>query len=151
MTTIQEYESLYARYRKAAGLTQERAAELLGVATRTLQAWERLETPVPNTRILSMVDIYGAQTLAIEHLRFTNVVAYELLPAVRELPVAQAVCQLLAAMRKLEDIHAGDQLLQIAADGRVDEIEQPEFEQLLVELEPLVGAVMALRYAKEEG
>lgn len=149
MTTIKDYDSLYARYRKAAGLTQERAAELLGVAVRTLQAWERLESPVPNARILAMVDVYSAPTLAIEHLRFTNVIAYELLPAVRELPVAQAVCQLLSAVRRLEEIHAGDQLLQIAADGRVDEIEKADYEQLLIELEPVMAAVMALRYARE--
>ena len=149
MTTIKDYDSLYARYRKAAGLTQERAAELLGVAVRTLQAWERLESPVPNARILAMVDVYSAPTLAIEHLRFTNVIAYELLPAVRELPVAQAVCQLLSAVRRLEEIHAGDQLLQIAADGRVDEIERPAMDELLTELEPVIAAVMSLRYARE--
>lgn len=149
MTTIQDYDSLYARYRKAAGLTQERAAELLGVATRTLQAWERLETPVPNARILSMMDVYAAPTLAIEHLRFTSVIAYELLPAVKAVPVAQAVCQLFSAIRRLEDIHAGDQLLQIAADGRIDEIERAEYDQLLIELEPVIGAVLSLKYARE--
>ena len=149
MTTSKEYESLYARYRKAAGLTQERAAELLGVAPRTLQAWERGESPVPNVRVLAMCDIYASPTLAIEHLRFTNVVAFELLPAVKEIPVAQAVCQLCSAIRKLEEIHAEDQLLEIAADGRVDTLERPSYDQLLIELEPIIGAVMALKYAKE--
>ena len=149
MTTSKEYESLYARYRKAAGLTQERAAELLGVATRTLQAWERGESPVPNVRVLAMCDVYASPTLAIEHLRFTNVVAFELLPAVKEIPVSQAVCQLCAAIRKLEEIHAEDQLLEIAADGRVDTLERPSYDQLLIELEPIIGAVMALKYAKE--
>lgn len=149
MTTIQEYDNLYARHRKAAGLTQERAAELLGVATRTLQAWERNESPVPNARVLSMVDIYASPTLAIEHLRFSNIIAYQLLPAVKEVPVAQAVCQLLASMRKLEEIHAEDQLLEIAADGRIDALERADFDGLLLDLEPVIAAVMALRYARE--
>lgn len=144
-----EYESLYARYRKAAGLTQERAAELLGVAVRTLAAWERGESTPPNVRVLSMVDIYSAPTLAIEHLRYSNIIAYDVLPAVRTQPLAQAVCGLMAAVRKLEAIHAEDRLLEIAADGRVDEIERADFDQLLIELEPVVTAVLSLKYAAE--
>ena len=145
----EQYESLYARYRKAAGLTQERAAELLGVAVRTLAGWERGESTPPNMRVLAMVDIYSAPTLAIEHLRYSNIIAYDVLPAVRRLPLAQAVCGLVASMKRLESLHAGDRLLEIAADGRVDEIEQTDFDQLLIELEPVVSAVLALRYAAE--
>ena len=145
------YESMYARYRKAAGITQECAAELLGVAPRTLQAWERGETTPPNARVLAMCDIYCAPTLAIEHLRFSIIIAYDVLPAVREIPVAQAVCQLVGAMRKVEEIHAEDRLLQIAADGKVDEIEKAEYDQLLIELEPVMAAVLNLRTARREG
>jgi transcriptional regulator with XRE-family HTH domain len=145
----ENYESLYARYRKAAGLTQERAAELLGVAPRTLAAWERGESTPPNIRVLAMVDIYCAPTLAIEHLRYTNIIAYDVLPAIRRAPLAQAVCGLMTAVRKLEALHAGDRLLEIAADGKVDEIEQADFEQILIELEPVVTAAMSLKYAVE--
>ena len=149
MTTSENYESLYARYRKGAGLTQEYAAELLGVAPRTLQAWERGESTPPNARVLAMCDIYCAPTLAIEHLRMTNIIAYDTLPAVKAVPVAQAVCALLAQIRKLQDLHAGDTLLQIAADGRIDEIERADYDQLLIELEPVVAAVLSLKYARE--
>ena len=146
-----EWESMYARYRKAAGRTQENAAELLGVAVRTLAAWERGESIPPDARVLSMVDLYGDPALAIEHLRFNSAIAREIIPPVPALPLPQAVCQLLSAIRKLEAVHAGDQLLEIAADGRVDELERPAFEQLLEDLEPIMAAVLALKYAKEEG
>lgn len=142
-------ESMYARHRNAAGITQERAAELLGVAVRTLQAWERGESTPPNARVLAMCDIYCSPTLAIEHLRYNSIIAYDVLPAVRAVPVAQAVCSLVSSIRKLEEIHAGDRLLEIAADGRVDEIERTDFEQLLIELEPVMAAVLSLRYAVE--
>ena len=144
-----DYESMYARHRNAAGMTQERAAELLGVAPRTLQAWERGESTPPNARVLAMCDIYCSPTLAIEHLRYSSIIAYDVLPAVKAVPVAQAVCQLLSAIRKLEEIHAGDKLLEIAADGKVDEIERADFEQLLIELDPIMAAVLSLRYAVE--
>lgn len=144
-----DYESMYARHRNAAGMTQERAAELLGVAPRTLQAWERGESTPPNARVLAMCDIYCSPTLAIEHLRYSSIIAYDVLPAVKAVPVAQAVCQLLSSIRKLEEIHAGDRLLEIAADGKVDEIEKADFDQLLIELDPIMAAVLSLRYAVE--
>ena len=144
-----DFQTMYARYRNAAGMTQERAAELLGVAPRTLQAWERGESTPPNARVLAMCDIYCSPTLAIEHLRYNSIIAYDVLPAVKAVPVAQAVCQLLSSIRKLEEIHAGDKLLEIAADGKVDEIERADFEQLLIELDPIMAAVLSLRYAVE--
>ena len=144
----QEWESMYARYRKAAGMTQEYAAELLGVATRTLAAWERGESKPSDERVLSMVDIYTAPTLAIEHLRATTAIARGILPPVDAVPLPQAVCQLLGSIRTLEEIHAEDRLLQIAADGHVDEIEAPDFARLLEELEPVMAAVLALKYAR---
>lgn len=149
MTTSKDYESLYARYRRAKGLTQEHAAELLGVAVRTLQAWERGESTPPNARVLAMCDIYGQPSLAIEHLRMCDIIAYDVLPPVKAAPVAQAVCQLVSAMRRVEALHAGDRLLEIAADGKVDEMEKADFDQLLIELEPVMAAVLALKYARE--
>lgn len=143
-----DWESIYARYRKAAGMTQEYAAELLGVAVRTLAAWERGESKPSDERVLSMVDVYCAPTLAIEHLRATTAIARGILPPVDAVPLPQAVCQLLSAIRTLEEIHAGDKLLQIAADGKVDDMEAPDFARLLEELEPVMAAVLALKYAR---
>ena len=42
-----------------------------------------------------------------------------------------------------------DFVLEIAADGKVDEIERADLEQLLIELEPVVSAVLSLKYAAE--
>lgn len=63
-------DNMYASYRNAVGMTQEHAAELLGVAPRTLQGWERGESTPPNDKVLRMCDIYTAPTLAIEHLTY---------------------------------------------------------------------------------
>lgn len=143
-----DFSTMYARYRAASGMTQEYAAELLGVATRTLAAWERGESKPSDERVLSMVDIYCAPTLAIEHLRATTAIARGILPPVDAVPLPQAVCQLLSSIRTLEEIHAEDRLLQIAADGQVDQIEAPDFSRLLEELEPVMAAVLAVKYAR---
>ena len=129
-------------------MTQERAAELLGVATRTLAAWESGERPVPDLRVADMVDLYGTPYLAIQHLRLYSALGPQILPEIQRVPLPQAVCQLLSSVRVIEQARAGDRLLQIAADGRVDEMEAEEYELLMAELEPLIAAVMAVKYAE---
>lgn len=140
--------TIYGRYRKAAGLTQERAAELLGVTVRSVAAWERGENVPPDMRVLAMSDIYGAPTLCVEHLRQTVAIARDVLPPVPYVFLPQAVCQLCAAMQKLQREHAGDKLLAIAADGKVDELEQEEFVELVNDLDDVIAAALALRYAE---
>ena len=140
--------TIYATCRKVAGMTQERAAELLGVATRTLAAWESGERPVPELRVADMVDLYGTPYLAMQHLRLYSALGPQVLPEVERVPLAQAVCQLLSQIRAIDKARAGGRLLQIAADGRVDEMEATEYELLMAELEPLISAVMAIKYAE---
>lgn len=140
--------TIYQTCRRTAGMTQERAAELLGVAVRTLAAWESGERPVPDLRVADMVDLYGTPYLAIQHLRLYSALGPAVLPEVQRVPLPQAVCQLLSAVRAIDQARAGDRLLQIAADGRVDEMEAAEFELLMAELEPLMAAVMSIKYAE---
>lgn len=143
-----DYMTIYGRYRKAAGLTQERAAELLGVTVRSVAAWERGESVPPGMRVLAMADIYNAPTICIEHLRFNVAIARDVLPPVPYVHLPQAVCQLCAALRKVQEEHAEDQLLAIAADGRVDEMEERQFVELTEELDDVIAAALALRYAE---
>ena len=140
--------TIYGRYRKAAGLTQERAAELLGVTVRSVAAWERGESVPPDMRVLAMADIYNAPTICIEHLRFNVAIARDVLPPVPHVALPQAVCQLCAALRKVADGHAEDHLLAIAADGRVDEMEERQFVELTEELDDVIAAALALRCAE---
>lgn len=143
--------TIYAACRRSAGMTQERAAELLGVATRTLAAWETGERVPPDMRVADMVDLYGTPVLAISHLRTHSVIARAALPAVEALPLPQAVCQLCAAIREVSSMDTESRLLRIAADGRVDELEAEEYYTLLRALDPLVQAVLSLRCAENGG
>ena len=68
-----EYRTMYARHRKAAGLTQEKAAELLGVAVRTLANWEAGIYVPPDDKVALMCDAYPAPTLALEAGRLAQV------------------------------------------------------------------------------
>lgn len=137
--------NIYATCRKVAGMTQERAAELLGVATRTLASWETGERIPPALRVADMVDLYGTPVLAIQHLRLNSVLGGDLLPEVCEVPLPQAVCQLCSAIRAFTGADGEDRLLEIAADGKVDEMEKADYIALLGQLEPVIQAVLTLR------
>lgn len=102
----------------------------------------------PDMRVLAMADNYNAPTICIEHLRFNVAIARDVLPPVPYVHLPQAVCQLCAALRKVADGHAEDQLLAIAADGRVDEMEERQFVELTEELDDVIAAALALRYAE---
>ena len=86
--------------------------------------------------------------VCIEHLRFNVAIARDVLPPVPYVHLPQAVCQLCAALRKVQEEHAEDQLLAIAADGRVDEMEERQFVELTEELDDVIAAALALRYAE---
>ena len=145
------FTTIYARYRKAAGFTQEYAAEALGVSVRTVAAWESGESIPPDLRVMSMVDLYGAPALGLEHLRATSAIGRDVLPAVTAVPLPQAVCQLCAAIRRIREDRTEDELLEIAADGRVDELEANRFAALVEALEPVMAAVLSLKLAEQEG
>ena len=139
--------NIYARCRRARGITQEYAAELLGVATRTVAAWEACERIPSGVMVARMVDVYQTPVLALEHLRLNDALAREYIPRIAETPLTQAVCQLVSAVRNFAAIEGEDRLLDIAADGKVDEMEKAEYEMLLDALEPIIQAAMTLRIA----
>ncbi|MDO4989327.1 MAG: helix-turn-helix transcriptional regulator [Eubacteriales bacterium] len=140
---------MYARHRRAAGITQERAAELLGVAVRTVANWESGVYVPPDDKVALMCDAYPAPTLALEHLRASSSLAAGLIPEAAQLPLAQAVAQLLYRMRQFETRHRADDLIWISSNGRVDEGEQTvRWREISDELQDIVAAALQLRYAQ---
>ncbi len=144
-----EFKTMYYRHRRAAGLTQEKAAELLGCSVRTLANWEAGFTVPPDSKVALMCDVYSSTTLAVEHLRSTTSLARGLLPEVAQLPLAQAVVQLLWRLKEFDAKHRPDELLAISSNGQVDEGEQTEiFAEITRELQDIVQAALQLRYAQ---
>lgn len=144
-------QTIYQRYREAADFTQERAAELLGISVRTLASWETGERTPPDCRVADMVDLYGIPVMAIQHLRLHSIIAQEALPPVDAVPLPQAVCSFCAAVRDVFRLDAEGRLMRIAADGKVDQLEQAEYKDLLEAIAPVVQAALALRYAEGGG
>ena len=141
--------TMYARHRNAAGLTQEKAAELLGCAVRTVQAYESGEIIPPVVAL--MCDVYPAPMLALEHLRASSSMGRALIPEVSRLPLAQAACQLIYQIQDFTSKNRPQDLVWISSNGKVDECEEQIFREIVDELEGIVQASIQLRYAQGTG
>lgn len=142
---------MYARHRNAAGLTQEKAAELLGCAVRTVQAYESGEIIPPDYVVALMCDVYPAPMLALEHLRASSSMGRALIPEVSRLPLAQAACQLIYQIQDFTSKNRPQDLVWISSNGKVDEGEEQIFREIVDELEGIVQASIQLRYAQGTG
>jgi transcriptional regulator with XRE-family HTH domain len=147
-----EYRTMYARHRNAAGITQEKAAELLGCAVRTVQAYESGEIIPPDHVVALMCDVFPAPMLALEHLRASSSMGRALIPEVTRLPLAQAACQLIYQIQDFTTKNRPQDLIWISSNGRVDEGDQERvFSEIVKELEGIVQASIQLRYAQGTG
>lgn len=142
--------NIYQTARKAAGLTQEKAAEKLGIDVRSLRAYEGGERLPPDDVADLMVILYDSQYLGLQHLRASAELARNIIPAVKEVPLPQAIMHLLDHVYAFADEHRDRQLIAIGADGRIDEDERPLFDEISRDLEEIIEAAMAVRYARQD-
>ena len=124
--------NIYYNARQTAGLTQERWAEALGLSVEAVRQYETDRCMPSDGVVARMAEL-------------------SMLPPVERLPLAQAVVQLLAAMREFQAAHHDDALLAIAADGRVDLGEEARFKAVVRDLHGIVQAALQIDYAEKEG
>lgn len=136
--------NIYKSARCAAGLTQERAAECLNLGVRTLADYETGQRRPSGQTVDQMAELYGAPLLRLQHAREADelgLIPRRTVPQRFELITIQLYNGLVA----LADKHRGRQLLQIAADGVIDDTERPLLDEIVCELEGLSAALLALR------
>ena len=145
----EEYRNIYKTSRKAAGLTQESAAERLGISVESLRAYEGGQRIPPNEVVELMVILYNAQHLAYQHLRETNAMYGRVVPEVPQCSVLEASARLTNRIYAFADSHADRRLMRMAEDNVIDPVERPEFDAILEDLQEIVEAALALRCAKD--
>ena len=136
--------NLYKKARRAAGVTQERAAELLNLGVRTLADYETGQRRPPAQTVASMAALYGAPLLGLAHLREVDelgVIPQAETPARFEL----LTLRLYNSLAAFAERRRGRQLLGIAEDGRIDEAERPLLGEIMDDLEEIGAALLALR------
>lgn len=140
---------IYANARTASGYTQERWAEYIGVSTEAVRCYELGEYLPTDEVLLKMADISGMKALPYWHLSQKSRVAADILPKLegtKSLPEA-----VLALLVQIDDFQEGgmQELIRIAADGKVTRDEAAIFNDCLLQLQNLMQKAFALTYAEE--
>ena len=140
-----EYLNPYQKARKTTCLTQEQAAERLGLSAESLKQYELGKRVPSNAVVWQMVQIYDTSWLALEHLRDTSE-ALGVLPEVTVQSLPTAAIQLINRVLDFADRHRDRPLLRIAEDGVIDEAERPEFDDIVRDLDGIVGAALQVKF-----
>ncbi|WP_079439102.1 helix-turn-helix domain-containing protein [Clostridium chromiireducens] len=143
---VQEYRNIYQIARESTGLTQEKASECMDISVDSLRAYEGGKRTPPDKVVIKMIEIYDTQYLAYQHLKTSAEVGQKYLPEIeiKELPVA-----ILRLQKEVSDfIKLRDVMIEITCDGVIDEYERPQWNQIVKELDDVVEAIMALKFAK---
>ena len=137
--------NLYQRARLSTGMSQERAAELLGLSVESLKQYEGGKTVPKDETVAKMVEVYHLPWLALEHAQATDTLG--VMPEVTPRPLPMAS---IALRNRLQDATGRlDALLRIAEDGVIDEAERPDFDAICRDLDGIVGAALQVKYTPD--
>lgn len=128
-------KNIYQAAREAAGMTQERSAELIGLSVESIRSYESDKRIPADDTVIKMAEIYGgANYLAYQHLKHKSMVGNAILPDVLEIPLSQAALQMINEM-----------------DGVIDASEEFSWLDIVQKCQRLCKAVLTLQYARKEG
>ena len=145
----QDKRNIYKIAREARGLTQEAAAEKLGISDSSIRAYETGQRVPPNEVVELMVICYDAQHLAYQHLRETNALYNSVVPEVQPKSILEASAKLTNRIFIFAESHADRRLLRITEDNVIDASERAEFDAIMEDLQEIVEAALELRCARE--
>ena len=137
------------RARAGSGLTQEALAERTGYSDDSIRAWES-GARVASLEALSKLQlVLDAPWLTGMYLTEQSDTLRELLPEYQVgRPLAQAAATYINAIMDLVDNKIDRKLLQLVADGKIDESETPIFDEILSMAEAANKAYYEMRFAQ---
>lgn len=147
----EEYRNIYKTARKAAGLTQEAAAERLDISVESIRAYETGQRIPPNGVVARMAVTYNNLTLGYEHVRATNDLMADIVPQLEQRSMMAVVVRLYNLMRRFGNNHRLDRLMEITEDDIIDEVEKPEFDEIIREVRELVKVGLELDVSSRDG
>lgn len=138
--------NIYRNARARTGNTQERWAELIGVSPDSVKNYESGRQIPSDAVVLSMADACGDSSLCYRHLSNTSSVAKLVLPEIQQMPLSQAVVQLIVAVsRYTEEQHT---MLELAADGQITADEEVEWTTVCAHLDGVIRAALQVKCAE---
>lgn len=143
---MQQYQNIYKSARELKGLSQETAAEQIGVSVESLGAYEQDRRRPPDSTVLRMAQVYDFPYLCYQHIQSSDMGA--VLPEVRRKPIEQATLRIVRLVSQLAQNGRLDQLMEITEDGIITADERPLHDEIMSELRQLVQSVLELDYAE---
>lgn len=145
---LEDYMNIYKTARRSAGLTQEAAAEQLGISVESVRAYETGQRVPPNYIVSRMVTCYNAQRLAVQHLNLYDELASCVIPKIQKRTFMEAVLRLYNRLKRFANHHSMERLLEIAEDNLVDDQESEAYAEIIEEICDFSQCCMELRYCE---
>ena len=145
----QQPRNIYKTARRFAGLTQERWAEAIGVSVDSVRCYENGSVIPADATVAAMCEISNHAALGFWHIRNKSALAAETLPDVEQLPLPQAVLQLLCAMDEFQ--RTDDALIALAADGKITADEEEDWKDITLRLNTVIRAAIQVKVAEGGG
>lgn len=146
-----DYENPYFYFRKEAAKkdnnfsSRTKAAKKLGVSAETLKAYETGRSRVPTDIVEIMCTQYKAHELIGFHCRYHCPIGKEMLPPIQveTLELDRLTLRLLKTFQSVSS--ARDSLIEIAADGVIDDSERPALDKILQTLDEISKHAQEIR------
>lgn len=120
------------RARISKGLTQEALAERTGFSADSVRAWESGIRTASLEALSKLQVVLDAPWLSGMYLAEQTDALSTLLPEFEVgKPLAQAAAGYITCVLELIDEKVDRQLLRLVADGKIDDVERPVFEQIM--------------------
>lgn len=140
----ENFRNIYKIARRAAGYTQEAAAEMMNLSVESLRAYETGRRIPAGDVVLQMVICYNAQRLAVQHLQETNTLFNSVVPRLEDRSMLEVAVRIYNRLRSFQEDNRLDRLLAIAEDGIIDDQERPEFEDIIADLRQIIQSGLEL-------
>lgn len=139
--------NIYKIARKSAPFTQEQAAELLHLSTRSIIDYETGRTRPGDDIVCQMVELYDSKWLAYKHIRNTEI-GRRFLPDIELSGLPKSVLRL---QKEVEDVRQiNNDMVSIACDGEVEIYEKAQWTCIEKELKDMIGAGLGILFHDEK-
>ena len=91
----EDYSNIYKIARRAAGFTQESAAEQLEISVDSVRAYETSQRLPPSEIVERMVVCFHAPQLAYQHLHETNALISRVIPQLEQRSILEVALSLI--------------------------------------------------------
>lgn len=147
--------NIWCKARLAAAETNDRlrsregAAELIGISPNMLAKYENdLCKCIPVESVVMMADVYNEPSLLNYYCTHECMIGKTRIPEYEKKPIEQIALQMLYMMRGMDKTK--DDLLEITADGVIDDDERPKLAEILKSLDEITKVAGELRIYAEK-